>query len=82
MQTMKMDEMKMSQQSSMTHDKNAGQDSTGSCCDEIAQSPIGCAFVVPQSAYINISGGSARVGYLTPLIQFTNIETLAPPPKG
>lgn len=81
MQTMQMDEMKASQSNNMAHGNNAGKSSTGSCCSEISQSPLGCALLVPQSAYVDVSGGNERTGYATLLIQSFYIETLAPPPK-
>ena len=80
MQTMQIDEMTMSQHRDMADD-SAGENSTMPCCDEIAQFSISCAFLVPQFAYVVISGGSERVGYSAPLIQSIYIEILAPPPK-
>lgn len=81
MQTTRTNKMMMVQQNNMLGGNTAGESSTGSCCDEIAQSFMGCAFLVLQEACIVLSGGNERVGYSTPLIQSSFIETLAPPPK-
>jgi hypothetical protein len=79
MQTMHMDES-MSRQNNMTHE-NAEENSTGSCCDEIASFSIGCVFLVPQSTYNALYGENTRVLSLTPIIQITYLETAIPPPK-
>jgi hypothetical protein len=79
MQTMHMDEM-MSHQNNMTHE-SAGENSTGSCCDEIASFSVGCVFLVPQSTYDALYGESIRVLSLGPIVQITYLETTIPPPK-
>lgn len=81
MQTIQMDEMTMSQQSNLAGGNRAGEKSTVPCGDEAAHFSVSCAFLVPQFAYISLSGGNEQVGYSTPLIQTIQIEILAPPPK-
>lgn len=80
MQAMHMDEMAVSNQSNMKQE-STGENSTGSCCDEIAPFSLGCSFLVPQYACIDLSGGSKRVLNSSPLVQFIYIETAIPPPK-
>jgi len=81
MQTMQMDETTMSQHANMAGGNSAGEKSTMPCCDEVAQFSISCAFLVPEYAYVGISGGGKRVGNSTPLIQAIYIKDLSPPPK-
>ena len=84
MQAMSMDAAMMSQMVSSqgkTTQDNAGDNSTETCCDFIATFAISCAFLVPQCAYIGLSGGSERVGISTPLNQSIYIKTVSPPPK-
>jgi hypothetical protein len=80
MQIMHMDEMTLSYQNNMEHER-AGKNSTGSCCDEIASFAIGCSFMVPQYACMDLSGGSEQVINSNPLVQSIYIDTLTPPPK-
>jgi hypothetical protein len=80
MQAMHVDEATISHQSNMDHE-GTGENSTGSCCDEIASFAIGCAFLVPQYAYTDLSGGSKRVINSKPVVQSIYIETATPPPK-
>lgn len=63
-----------------TDQHNEGNNST-SCCDVIAPFSIACAFLVPQCAFLGLSGGSERVGNPTPLIQSIYIKAVSPPPK-
>ena len=79
MQTMNMDEM-MSHQNNMTHESEK-ENSTGSCCDEIASFSVGCVFLVPQSTHNALYGENLRVLSLTPIVQITYLETAIPPPK-
>lgn len=81
MPSMSVDNMMASQQDNMNGESNEGKDSTGSCCDVIAQSSTGCAFLVPQSVYAGLFGGNERVECPTHQIQSIDIEILAPPPK-
>jgi hypothetical protein len=78
-QTMHMDEM-MSHQNNMTHESEK-ENSTGSCCDEIASFSVGCVFLVPQSTYNALYGENTRVLSLTLIVQIAYIETAIPPPK-
>ena len=55
MPAMHITEVKILRQSNMDHG-SAGDKSTGSCCNEIAQFSIGCTFLVPQYACIGSSG--------------------------
>jgi hypothetical protein len=80
MQIMYGDEMGISYQSNMDHG-NASENSMGSCCDEIAPFSIGCSFLIPQYACIDLSGDSNRVFYSSPLVHLIYIETITPPPK-
>jgi len=80
MQTMRMGEITISHQSDMDHE-SAGDNSTGSCCDEIAPFSIGRSFLIPQYVCVEFSGGSKRVIYSKPVVQSIYIETLTPPPK-
>ncbi|MCI0553730.1 MAG: hypothetical protein L0287_22510 [Anaerolineae bacterium] len=79
--TVQMDEMAASRHGKMADENSAGDRSTMPCCNELAQTFTGCAFLVPEYGYVAISGGSERVGYSIPLIQTIYIEILAPPPK-
>lgn len=80
MPKMHMDEMPMSYHSNMEHG-SAGDNSTGTCCDEIASFAIGCAFLVPQYTFVDCSGDNERVIDSNPLVQSIYLETLTPPPK-
>jgi hypothetical protein len=80
MQAMHMDEMTISHQSSTDHG-SVGDHSTGSCCDVIASTSIGCAFLAPQNIVIDFSGGNKQVINSSPLVQSIHLETLTPPPK-
>ncbi len=64
-----------------TDQHNAGDNSIETCCDFIAPFSIACAFLVPQSTYVGLSGGSERVGVSALLIQSTYIKAVIPPPK-
>ena len=75
------DNMLMSQYSNMAGGNSAAENSPMPCCDEVVQAAMSCAFLVPQYAYVGLSGGNERVGYSTPLIQTIFTESLAPPPK-
>jgi len=84
MQTMGVDAAMMSQMVSSqgkTTQDNAGDNSTEKCCDLIATFAVSCAFLVPQCAYIGLSGGSELVGISTPLNQSIYTKTVSPPPK-
>ena len=81
MQTMHIEKMITSRQSNMAGGNRAREKPTVPCGDEAAHFSTSCAFLVPQFAYIGLSGGNERVGYSTPLIQTIQIEILAPPPK-
>lgn len=80
MPTMHMEETTTSHQTNMDHG-NMGENSTGSCCDEIAQFSIGCAFLVPQYACVDFFVDSKRVIHSKPAVQSIYIETVTPPPK-
>lgn len=80
MQTMQMGETTISHQSNMDHG-SMGEDPTGSCCDEIASFSVGCAFLIPQYAYIVFSGDSEQVLNTKPVVQSNYFETVTPPPK-
>ena len=79
-QTMHMDEMALSYQSNIKQE-SAGENSTGSCCDEIASFAIGCSFLVPQYSGIDSFGGSIRVMISDPIVRSISLKTLTPPPK-
>jgi hypothetical protein len=80
MQTMHMDEMTISNQSNM--DQGSGKEnSTGSCCDEMASISIGCFFLIPQCVCIDLSGGATRVLSSNSMAQSIYIVTVTPPPK-
>lgn len=80
MPTMHMDEITISHQSNTDHG-SMGEDSTGSCCDEIAPFSVGCVFLIPRYAYIDFSGDSEQVLNTKPVVQSNHIETVTPPPK-
>lgn len=79
-QAMQMEEVTISH-GDMAGENKAGENSAMPCCDEIAQTFTGCAFLVPQYSSVGASKGSERVAYSTLLIQTIYIEILAPPPK-
>jgi hypothetical protein len=79
MQTMHMDEM-MSHQNNMTHESQR-ENSTGSCCDEIASFFIGCPFLAPQFTCDSLYGENKRIVNVTPIVQTIYTETAIPPPK-
>ncbi len=81
MQIMQMGEVAISQHGNMADENSAGDRSAMPCCDDIAQTFTGCAFLVPQYSSVGASKGSERVAYSTLLIQTIYIEILAPPPK-
>lgn len=84
MQAMSMDAAMMSQMVSSqakAPQDNAGDNSTETCCDFIATFAVSCIFLIPQCAYIGLSGGSERVGMSIPLNRSIYIKTLSPPPK-
>ena len=80
MRAMQMDEMTLSDQNNMEHER-AGENSAGSCCDEIASFAIGCSFLVPQYAFNDLAEGGTHVISLNPVFRFVYIETSTPPPK-
>lgn len=80
MHAMQVDEMALSHPSNTEHER-AGKNSTGSCCDEIASFAIGCSFLVPQYACMDLSGGSEQVINSNPVVQSIYLDTLTPPPK-
>ena len=80
MQIIRMDEMTLSHQNNMKHE-TASENSTRSCCDEIVSFAIGCSFLVPQYAGMDLSGGNKRVMISDPVFQSISIETRTPPPK-
>ena len=80
MQEVQMDTMSLSSQSNMPHE-GADDHSTGSCCDAMGQSSLGCDFMVSQSACVALYGGGERVVNSAPLIQTTYIKNTTPPPK-
>ena len=79
MQTRHMDEM-VSPKNNMTH-KSAGENSNGSCCDEIASFSVGCVFLVPQFTYGAFYGENKRIVSVIPFVQIAYIKTAIPPPK-
>jgi hypothetical protein len=79
MHTVHMDET-MSHQNNMTHEGEK-ENSTGSCCDEIASFSVGCVFLVPQCTHDALYGENKRIVSVTPIAQKTYIETAIPPPK-
>jgi hypothetical protein len=79
MHNMHMDEM-ISHQNNMTHESER-ENSTRSCCDEIASFSAGCVFLVPQSTYDALYGENKRIVNVTPIVQTIYIETAIPPPK-
>ena len=80
MPAMHMDERTISYQGNKDRG-SVGEDSTGSCCDEIASFSVGCAFLVPQYASIDFSGDREPVLITKPVVQSNSIETVTPPPK-
>ena len=78
MQGMRMDAA--ASQSITAHEKAAGNFS-GSCCEAIGSFLLACDFMVFQSAYADLNGGSEQIAYSVPIIQSIYIATLAPPPK-
>jgi hypothetical protein len=80
MQSMHMDEMTISHQSNMDHG-GTGDNSTASCCDEIAPFSVGCALLVLEYTFFDSSGGSDKVINSNLVVQSIYIETLTPPPK-
>ncbi len=79
--TMQMNEIAMSQHGTMADENSAGDRSAMPCCNELAQTFTGCAFLIPEYDYIALSGGSERVAYSIPFVQTIYIKILAPPPK-
>ena len=66
--------------SSMAQEKPSGN-STSSCCEAIGSLLFGCDFIVIQSMYADLNGGSEQIAYSVPIVQSIYIQTLAPPPK-
>ena len=80
MQTMRMEELKLSHQSN-SEQGNMGENSTRSCCDEIAPFSVGCAFLVPELAGIDFAEGGKQVLSTNLVVQSISIETVTPPPR-
>ena len=80
MPAMHMDEGTISYQGNKDRG-SVGEDSTRSCCDEIASFSVGCVFLIPQYTTIDFSGGSEHVLNSKPVVQSNPIETVTPPPK-
>ena len=80
MPTMHMDEIVLSHPSSMGPESN-GENSTRSCCDEIAPFSQGCSFLIPAYSCVDLAEGGKQVISTKPIAQYIYIETVTPPPK-
>jgi len=84
MQTMRMDE---AMASSMWAPQGNGttestdEDSASSCCDAICPSSLAYAFVLPQSVYATVYGGSERISYSVFIVRSIYLQVASPPPK-
>ena len=84
MHTMRMDDAMVSSMGTSHGNgttESTDEDSASSCCDAICPSSLAYAFLIPQYAYIDLSGGSERVLNSSPVVQSIYIETAIPPPK-
>ena len=84
MHSMRMDEamassMGASQGNGTT--ESTAEDSTRSCCDAICQSSLAYAFVLPQSVYATVYGGSERISYSAFIVRSIYLQVASPPPK-
>ena len=60
---------------------NAGENSTGTCCDAMGVfSPV-CDFMASQSAFVALYGGSEGVVNSEPIVRSIYVEAVIPPPK-
>src|SRR5437870_2641344 len=60
---------------------NAGDNSTGSCCDAMGPASLACDFMVSQSACVALYGGSEQVINSDPIFQSIYIKAVIPPPR-
>ena len=84
MQTMRMDEavassMAASQGNVAT--ENTDGKSASPCCDAICPFSLAYAFVVPQSVYVTVYGGSDRIPYSAFIVRSIYLQVASPPPK-
>lgn len=84
MQTMRMDEAMTSSTGSPQGNgttENTDEDAASSCCDAICPFSLACAFVVPQSVYATVYGGSERISYSAFIARLIYLQAAIPPPK-
>ena len=84
MQTMRMDEVMASSMAAPQGNgttENTDENSPSSCCDAICPFPLGWAFVIPQSVYTAVYGGSERISYSAFVFQSIFLQVAVPPPK-
>jgi hypothetical protein len=61
--------------------ESAAEDSASSCCDAICPSSLAYAFVLPQSVYATVYGGSERISYSVFVVRSIYPQVASPPPK-
>ena len=61
--------------------ENTDDNSPSSCCDAICPSSLAYAFVIPQSVYATVYGGSERISYSAFIIRSIYLQVASPPPK-
>jgi len=84
MQTLRMDEAMASSMEApqgIVTTENTVKDSAGSCCDAICPFSPACAFVIPQSVYAAVHGGSDRIPYSALIVRSIYLQVAFPPPK-
>jgi hypothetical protein len=61
--------------------ESTDEDATSSCCDAICPSSLAYAFVLPQSVYATVYGGSERISYSVFIVRSIYLQVASPPPK-
>lgn len=79
MHTMQMEERVASHIGDTTHGSRE-ENSTGSCCDEIAPFSQSCSFLVPEYTCIDLTEGGKEVISSNHIVQYIFIEIVTPPP--
>jgi hypothetical protein len=84
MHTMRMDEVIASSMGAPQENGTTGnidENSASSCCDAICPFSLACIFVLPQSVYATVYGGSERISYSAVIARSIYLQVAIPPPK-
>lgn len=84
MHSMRMDEAMTSSMGASQGNGTAestDEDSASSCCDAICLFSLAYAFVIPQSVYVTVYGGSERISCSAFIFRSIYLQVAIPPPK-